>query len=107
MKNLLAKVSIGDVFPPAKTYPTPGKLISVILKNVYILAGILLFVLLIFGGFSVIIGAGENDPKKTAAGKKAITSALIGFLIVFASYWIIRIIEIITGINILGGGGLG
>lgn len=107
MKNLLTQVNIANEYNIIKPFPTPGSFISVILKNIYVLAGIILFALVIFGGFSVISGAGENDPKKTAAGKKAITSALIGFLIIFASYWIIRIIEVITGINILGGGGVG
>ncbi len=104
MENLIAQVNIATEFPPAQKFETPGALISVILKNAYTLAGILLLVLLIFGGFSIIMGAGGSDPKKAAAGKKAITSAVIGFLIVFASYWIIEIIEKITGVNILKGG---
>jgi len=104
MLNLLAQVNIATEFPPAQKFQTPGALISVILKNAYTLAGILLLVLLIFGGFSIIMGAGGSDPKKAAAGKKAITSAAIGFLIVFASYWIIKIVEYITGVHILNPG---
>lgn len=98
-KELLLKKStpIGT----APQFASPGALISVILPNVYIAAGIALFFLILFGGISVITGAGQNDPKKAAQGKKAITSALIGFLIIFASYWIIQIIEVITGFKIL------
>lgn len=115
MNKLLAEVSIGNelsignnkTIGGASQFSTPGALISIILKNVYILAGILLLFLIIAGGVSIISGAGGNDPKKTASGKHTITNAIIGFLIIFASYWIIRIIEIITGVNIMGGGGVG
>ena len=54
-----------------------------------------------FGGFSIIMGAGQGDAKKTGQGKKAATSAVVGFLVIFASYWIIQIIQIITGVEIL------
>jgi len=109
MSNLLAidigqefwlKPTIGIGTVPA--YETLGGIVSVILKNVYVLAGIALFVLLIFGGFAIIMGAGSGDQKKTAQGQQAVTSALIGFLIVFTSYWIIQIIQKVTGIPILG-----
>ncbi len=101
MKYLLAQVNIANEFSPANTFPNPGALISVILKNVYTLAGILLLVLLLFGGLSIIMGAGQGEPKKTAQGQKAATTAVIGFLIVFASYWIIKLVEYVTGVNIL------
>ena len=94
-------VDIGTTFEPAKTFPTVGKLISTIIPNVYVLAGLLLLVLLIFGGLNVIMGAGQNDPKKAEQGKKAVTYAIVGFLLIFTSYWIIQIIEVITGVDIL------
>jgi len=108
-------VNIGDelmikpneAITDAPQFASPGALISIFLKNVYVIAGVLLLVLLIFGGISIISSAGGGDAKKTAQGQKAMTSALIGFLIIFASYWIIRIVEVITGLNIMGGGGVG
>lgn len=104
MSRLLAQVDIGTNFPFSQRFATPGALISVLLKNVYTLAGVLLLVLLIFGGISIILGAGGGDPKKAGQGQKAVTAALTGFLIVFASYWIIKLIEFITGVNILNPG---
>ena len=50
------------------------------------------------------MGAGEDNPEKAKKGKQAITAALIGFMIIFCSYWIIKIIEIITGVSILNPG---
>ena len=78
-----------------------GGIISTLLQNIYVLAGILLFVLLIVGGLSFIMGAGADNPEKAKRGKQAITAALIGFAVIFCSYWIIRIIEIMTGMIIL------
>ena len=75
--------------------------ISSILKYSLMLAGIILLCLLIFGGITFIMNAGKGDPKKAQQGKSAITNALIGFAIVLFAYSIIRIIEVITGLNIL------
>jgi Zn-dependent protease with chaperone function len=77
-----------------------GEIISNLLQNIYVVAGILLFILLIIGGFSFIMGAGQENPERAKRGKQAITAALIGFAVIFCSYWIIKIIEIITGLKI-------
>lgn len=84
------------------SFTTFGQLISVIIKNVFVLSGIVSLFLLIFGGFNVIVAAG--DAKKAAQGKQAITGAVIGLLLIFGSFWIVQIIEVITGIHILNSG---
>lgn len=95
-------VNIGTEFQPATKFGTLGSLISVVLPNIYILAGIILLVLLLFGGLNLIMAAGGGDSQKAEQGKKAVTAAIVGFLIIFASWWIIQLIETITGIKILG-----
>jgi hypothetical protein len=113
--NRLLAVQIGEEWylkkglkiTQAPQFQTTGALVSIILKNVYIAAGLLFFVLLIFGGISIILGAGGGEPKKTAQGQKAVVAAVTGFFIIFTSYWIVKIIEFVTGITILklpGGG---
>jgi len=79
-----------------------GPLVSAVVRNAFVLAGLISFFLLIFGGFQVIVGAG--DPKKAERGKSAITGAVIGLLVVFGSFWIVQLITVITGINILSPG---
>ena len=71
--------------------------ISQILPNIYVIAGIILFFLLVGGGLMFIFSAGQENPEGAAKGKQAVTAALLGFLIIFASYWIMQIIQIITG----------
>ena len=104
MNNLLA-VAIDPPLGPkgtvSQTFPTLGSLISVILKNSLTLVGLIMLVLLISGGVMFIIGAGSQDSKKSAQAKTVITDALIGFAVVFLAYFIIQIVETITGLNIL------
>lgn len=87
--------------PLGQTFPNLATFISLILSNALVIAGIILLFLLIFGGISLIMGTGGGDPKKAQQGKQAITNALIGFAIVFLSYFIIQIIEVLTGLDIL------
>jgi len=77
-----------------------GSIINELLKYIFVLAGLVLFILLIIGGFGLLTSGGNPDKMKAAQGK--ITSAVIGFVIIFISYWLMRILEIIFGIDILG-----
>ncbi|OGD62295.1 hypothetical protein A2160_00695 [Candidatus Beckwithbacteria bacterium RBG_13_42_9] len=79
-------------------YSSIGAFVSTILPNVYIVAGIILFFLFILGGFSIITSSG--DPEKTKQGQQTLMAAIVGFVLVFASYWIIQIIEVLTGVKI-------
>lgn len=75
-------------------------IINLLIPLAMTLAGLILFLMLIAGGFQMLTSA--SDPKAADAGKQRITTALIGFLIVFASYWIVQILEVVLGVNILG-----
>jgi len=81
------------------TFPDLGTIISTILPNLYILAGIILFFLIIFGGFTIVSSGG--NPEQTQKGQQTLTGARIGFVIIFASYWIVELIQYLTGIQIL------
>jgi hypothetical protein len=79
---------------------TLGGFISAILPNVYMITGIILFVILLIGGLMIIVNAGSGNEEAVKNGQKAITASVIGLIIVFTSWWIIRIVEIVTSINI-------
>lgn len=84
-------------------FDTFGALVTVIVRNAFVLAGIISFLLLVFGGFSVIMGAGDGDAKQLEKGKQTITGALAGLIIVVTSYWIVQIIgKVTTGKSLLG-----
>jgi len=111
VKNLLAAFNIGDEFKlkgemgiqnSESGYSSIGGFLSKILPNIYVLASLILFIILIVGGLGVIMGAGQENPERAKKGKQAMTAAVIGFAIIFCSYWIIKIIGTITGLDILG-----
>jgi len=105
MSRLLA-VNIGDLPTGtgrtiSQTFPSIGTLVTVLLKNSLTIAGLLFLILLIFGGVMFIIGAGSTDSKKAAQGQALVTDALIGFIVVILAYFIVQIIQVVTGLNIL------
>lgn len=109
MNTLLAQVNLKDYLfgtdsdmQTIGTYTTDrtlGDYISSVLPTIYIASGLILFLYMVFGG--VLIIASSGDSKKTDEGKQVLTNAIIGFGIIFTSYWIIQIIEVITGIPIV------
>lgn len=104
-----AAVDLGDIPQTpwrggaATLFPNLGVLISILLHNAYILAGVLLLVIVFIGGF-MFIGSGGDDPKKAQMGKDAATWAAVGFLIIFSSYWILQIVKVIIGVDIINPG---
>ena len=91
--------TVTDINNPAGGYSTIGGFISSVLPNVYIAAGLILLLLLIFGGLMTILNAG--NPEAQEKSKNAVTAAVLGFVIIFASFWIIQIIQVLTCISIL------
>lgn len=98
MRNLLALVDISQKFnSPFGKEKTVGDLVSLFLNGSFVIAGILILVLFLVGGVTIIAGAGSDNPEAAKKGRDAIIAAIIGFIVIFAAYWIVRIIEIITG----------
>lgn len=99
MERVYAAVEIGNEFPSLTRITSIGGLLSVIVPNAFMLAGVLAFLLLVFAGFGMIQAAGSGDTKQMESGKKAITGAVIGLLVIIGSFWIIQIIETLTGMK--------
>ena len=91
----LQDTSIGNV----TQFQSIGALITSWLPNVYILGGILVLILIIASGLMWIGNAGNI--KKIEEAQKILTFAIMGFILLFASYWIIQIIQVLTGVPIL------
>ncbi len=96
-------INIGDpnVFAPAKTFSSFGAIVSVVVRNAVVLAGIISFLLLILGGFGVIVGAGSGDTKKLEQARKTVTGAVTGLIIIVTSVLIVQLIATVTGSQIL------
>lgn len=80
-----------------KDINTLADLINIIIQFVYPFAGILLFIYLVWGGYDYLLSQGNPEKIKGAHGK--LTSAIIGFVLLFISYILVRIIALIFGLN--------
>ena len=81
---------------------TVGGLVSRVLPNVIVAAGVVFFLLIIFFGIGVIKAAGATgDAKQTAQAKAALTWSIIGFLLVVSAFFILQITETLTGLNFI------
>jgi len=89
-------------FPISKSIPDLGTLATIILRNSFVIAGIVALFLLIFGGFGFIMSAGSGDAKGMEKGKQAITAAIIGLALVALSASIVALIGKLTGQQLLG-----
>ncbi|RJR26042.1 hypothetical protein C4578_00170 [Candidatus Microgenomates bacterium] len=74
-------------------------LIDRILPVVFIIAGLLLFFYLIAAGFQMMTSPG--DEKAAASAKAKITNALAGFLILFVSFWLVKLLGYILGLDLI------
>jgi len=74
-----------------------GSFIGNLVSAGIVIAGIIMVFLFIGGGLMMIASAGSGDAQGAAKGKQAVTWAIVGFIVVFTAYWIIRIIEIWSG----------
>lgn len=81
-----------DEIPTIKGFE---KVFSNTLVTVLSLSAVILFVMLIVGGFKYITAA--NDPKAAEAAKKTVTYAIGGIVLIALSYLIISIIQTFTG----------
>lgn len=79
---------------------TPGGIVSRLLQFLFPIAGLILFVMLVWGGFE-ILSKSTQGTKGMEAGKNRITAAIVGFLLLFATYWMAQIIEVVFGIVIV------
>lgn len=104
MKNYLTqRIKIGDIdiigpLQAPKNYDisTLSGIINIIVSFIYPLATILLFIYLVWGGFDFLLGRG--NPEKVKLGQAKITAALVGFILLMASYIIVKLIISVFGL---------
>ncbi len=78
---------------------TPASLVSGAISLVMLIVALVFFFMLVWGGLKWVMSGG--DQKNVEAARNQITNALIGLAIVFAAWAIVKLIELVFGINIL------
>ncbi len=84
--------------PVGSVYDTPAVLVNILARNIFIVAGLILFAMIVYSGFK-FIQAGSSKGKDEA--QQIMTAAITGAIVIFAAYWIVRIVEVLTGTQVL------
>lgn len=95
--DLGSYLKLSDGQRVSDVFQKPSDMLNLIIKVVFVTVGLILFVLVVVAGLSMI-ASGTTESKDKAKG--TLTSALIGLIVIFAAYWIMQIIQILTGTDI-------
>lgn len=74
-----------------------GDIINRSMDYVFLFAGVALLLMLLAGGFKFLTSGG--DPKKMQSGQQQVTWALVGFVLIFVSFFIVQIAEVMFGLE--------
>lgn len=86
----------GDTLPNPLSTSDPREIIGNVIKAVLGLTGSLALLMFIFGGFTWVTSAGNEE--KIKKGKEMITWAAFGLFVIFASYALVNfVIGAVTG----------
>lgn len=95
--SALAQVQIGDVKSSGGFAKNLGSVISTLLSFVMALAALIVFLYLIWGGIEWITSGG--DKSKTENARNKITAAVLGLIVLAASYAILMLMLQVLGLG--------
>jgi succinate dehydrogenase/fumarate reductase cytochrome b subunit len=103
----LAQVDIGQNWRLAGGagqggFASLSSLVSSLLPKILLLGGVVAFVLVIIAGIGVISAAGSGDSHGMENRKNFLLYAVIGLVIMFGAFWILQIINFVTGGSLQG-----
>lgn len=75
-----------------------GDIVSAIIPYVFAASGLIILVYFVIGGLEFLTSGG--DPKKTESAKGKLTGAIVGFVIIFISFWLVQVIGRVLDIEI-------
>lgn len=90
--------NISEDFAPLTAF-TPSDMLRTILNIMLGVAGVISFVVLLWGGLQWILAGGDKEGTEKA--RKKITAALIGLAIVFSAYALLYIIRVLFGVDLI------
>lgn len=93
--NLGDCLKLGNDQTVASVYTSPAFLVNLIVKNVFVVAGMIMLLLIFYAGFKMISGGKKGfDEARTI-----ITSAVVGLIIMICAYWIVQLVGYLTGVR--------
>ena len=94
--NLGDCLRLGNNQPVSSVYEKPTDMVNLIVKNVFVFAGIVIFLLIFYAGFKMISGGKKGFDE----AKSLLTSAVIGLIIMICAYWIVQLVGYLTGVEV-------
>jgi len=88
--------TLADDQPVREVFSTPADLVNIIVPNLFVAAGVVVMVLIIVAGYQFIV----KGEKGIEEAKKITTAAAIGLVVMIAAYWVVQIVQTITGADI-------
>lgn len=79
-----------------------GDVVSRLLPVALVAGGIIFFILVIVSGFSILSGAGSEDAAAKAKWHQILTYGAVGLIIMFGAFWVLQIINFMTGNSLKG-----
>lgn len=73
-----------------------GDLVNILTTNLFFIAGIVLLFTLFLAGFKFMQGTTKGKDE----AKQIVSMSIIGFILMFSAYWIVQIVQLITGADI-------
>lgn len=106
MRNYLAQVSLpnpnivrnGGIIDPTDKNLTIGLIVTKIYPVIMAAAGMYMLVQIIFGGFTLMTAAGDQNAIKKGYG--SVQFGVIGFLIVFGAYFAVILAQAALGVQV-------
>lgn len=83
--------------PVQDVYTNPAFLVNLLVDNLFVVAGLAIFFMTLLAGFFFITGG----KKGLDQAKQILLAVLVGFGIMFGAYWIVQIVQSLTGADIL------
>jgi len=88
-----------DAVADVATIPSLEGLFRNVLGASLSLLGIIMFVMILVGGFKFLTAG--DDPKATEAAQATITNGIIGLVLAIVAFFILLAIQSFTGVNLL------
>lgn len=89
-------LQLSDGVPVSAVYSTPAFLVNLIVRNLFVVGGVIIFFMIFYAGFKFI----QDDKSAKEEARKIITTALVGGIVMFSAYWIVQIIGVLTGVDV-------
>lgn len=86
---------LSDSTPVRDVYTSPAFLVNLLVKNIFVVGGVILFLMIFYAGFKFI----SQGSKGKEEAKGIVSACIAGLVLMFAAFWIVQIIQALTGVD--------